>query len=442
VNYDVPNHHEDYVHRCGRTGRAGAKGTAVTFIGPDEERYAPDLVKALKESGRPVPEDLAALAEAFARKRKDGTAQAHGSGFGGSGFKFNLLEDGKTKAERKAQAIEYGADAAALGSASEDEGEAKEDANAGIVQTRGVAAQAQQQQQQAQQAQQQLQQLQQQQGAQPAQPHAMAAPAAPLSAAQQQAAGVSAAQAAAVAAFQAAAAAKMNASMAGALALVPAHTAAAAAARAGFGPGALMPIGAAPLQAGPMCPPPQALTPAFAAAAHAAAAHVNQSAHAHAQLAAAAAAAAMTGSNATPAQRAAAFAASLSANARGGGGGGMPPGMPPGMGMPTQADHFELEIEINDFPQHARWKVTHKDSLREISDFTGAAITTKGQYVPPGKPPGPSERKLYLLVEGPTERSVREAKTKIREILEVAAQREQLPGGFGGGQMPGRYSVL
>jgi ATP-dependent RNA helicase DDX46/PRP5 len=113
-------------------------------------------------------------------------------------------------------------------------------------------------------------------------------------------------------------------------------------------------------------------------------------------------------------------------------------------GGPAQSDHFELEIEINDFPQHARWKVTHKDSLREISDFTGAAITTRGQYVPPGKPPGAQEKKLYLLVEGPTERSVREAKLKIREILEVAAQREVLPGGFGGGggQMPGRYSVI
>ena len=55
VNYDPPNHHEDYVHRVGRTGRAGNKGTAITFIGPEEERYAPDLVKALRESGAPVP---------------------------------------------------------------------------------------------------------------------------------------------------------------------------------------------------------------------------------------------------------------------------------------------------------------------------------------------------------------------------------------------------
>jgi hypothetical protein len=45
-------------HACERVdvgplcaGRAGAKGTAITFIAPEDERYAPDLVKALKESG-------------------------------------------------------------------------------------------------------------------------------------------------------------------------------------------------------------------------------------------------------------------------------------------------------------------------------------------------------------------------------------------------------
>ena len=48
VNYDVPSHYEDYVHRCGRTGRAGRKGTAVTFLCPDQERHAPDMVKGLK----------------------------------------------------------------------------------------------------------------------------------------------------------------------------------------------------------------------------------------------------------------------------------------------------------------------------------------------------------------------------------------------------------
>jgi hypothetical protein len=50
-----------------------------------------------------VPGDLEALAEAFQVKRKAGTAQAHGSGFGGSGFKFDAAEEQEHKAERKVQ---------------------------------------------------------------------------------------------------------------------------------------------------------------------------------------------------------------------------------------------------------------------------------------------------------------------------------------------------
>ena len=58
INYDTPNHHEEYVHRCGRTGRAGAAGTAVTFQAPSDDQYAPDLVKALRDSKAPGPADL------------------------------------------------------------------------------------------------------------------------------------------------------------------------------------------------------------------------------------------------------------------------------------------------------------------------------------------------------------------------------------------------
>jgi ATP-dependent RNA helicase DDX46/PRP5 len=91
-------------------------------------------------------------------------------------------------------------------------------------------------------------------------------------------------------------------------------------------------------------------------------------------------------------------------------------------------------LEINDFPQKARWNVTHKDSLAQISEFTGAVITTRGQYLPPGKPLPVGERKLYLLIEGPTQRSVSGAKQKIKQIIEDAIAKETLPGGFGGGK--------
>ena len=54
---------EDYVHRVGRTGRAGNKGTAYTFVTPEQDKYAVDIVRALKASSAPVPDVLENLAE-------------------------------------------------------------------------------------------------------------------------------------------------------------------------------------------------------------------------------------------------------------------------------------------------------------------------------------------------------------------------------------------
>ncbi len=48
VNYDLPNGSDDFVHRIGRTGRAGAKGIATTFITPLEKRDARKLENELK----------------------------------------------------------------------------------------------------------------------------------------------------------------------------------------------------------------------------------------------------------------------------------------------------------------------------------------------------------------------------------------------------------
>jgi len=55
VNYDVPNNAEDYVHRIGRTGRAGASGIAITLMAPDEERNLADIEKLIKRSLLRVP---------------------------------------------------------------------------------------------------------------------------------------------------------------------------------------------------------------------------------------------------------------------------------------------------------------------------------------------------------------------------------------------------
>ncbi|OMO90887.1 hypothetical protein COLO4_18817 [Corchorus olitorius] len=279
INFDVPNHYEDYVHRVGRTGRAGRKGCAITFISEDDTRYAPDLVKALELSEQVVPDDLKALADGFMAKVNQGLEQAHGTGYGGSGFKFNEEEDEKRKAAKKAQAKEYGFEEDK--SDSEDEDEDKSDSE-DEDEDKQIAAMA---------------------------------------------------------------AATKSSTV---------------------------------LMQNPL-------------------------------------------SNEEAARKAAlqATLARIRADA-----------------MP---EHYEAELEINEFPQNARRKVIHKETLGQISERTGAAITARGQFFPPGRIPGPGERKLYLFIEGPTEISVKGAKAELKLILEdFSHQASQLPGG----NQPGRYQVL
>jgi ATP-dependent RNA helicase RhlE len=45
INFDVPTHAEDYVHRIGRTGRAEATGDAITFVSREEEKYLREVGK-------------------------------------------------------------------------------------------------------------------------------------------------------------------------------------------------------------------------------------------------------------------------------------------------------------------------------------------------------------------------------------------------------------
>jgi ATP-dependent RNA helicase RhlE len=50
VNYELPNVPEDYVHRIGRTGRAGATGVAVSLVSPDEAGLLKDVEKLLRKT--------------------------------------------------------------------------------------------------------------------------------------------------------------------------------------------------------------------------------------------------------------------------------------------------------------------------------------------------------------------------------------------------------
>ena len=55
INYDVPHQPEDYVHRIGRTARAGAKGEAMTLVTP-QDRYRFDKIERFIE--RAVPRHI------------------------------------------------------------------------------------------------------------------------------------------------------------------------------------------------------------------------------------------------------------------------------------------------------------------------------------------------------------------------------------------------
>lgn len=102
VNYDAPNHLEDYVHRAGRTGRAGNTGTAVTFITEEQDRYAVDIAKALRQSGQPIPEAVQKLVDSFMEKVKAGKEKAGASGFGGKGLeRLDQERDAAKARERK-----------------------------------------------------------------------------------------------------------------------------------------------------------------------------------------------------------------------------------------------------------------------------------------------------------------------------------------------------
>lgn len=56
INYDLPTDIDDYVHRIGRTGRAGNTGVAISFFNRNNQNIAKGLVDILKESGQEIPE--------------------------------------------------------------------------------------------------------------------------------------------------------------------------------------------------------------------------------------------------------------------------------------------------------------------------------------------------------------------------------------------------
>lgn len=71
INYEIPSAPEDYVHRIGRTGRAGASGIAISFVSSDEEKYLAEIEKLIK---RQLPKQTVEI-----EKRSTRSSHAHDS---------------------------------------------------------------------------------------------------------------------------------------------------------------------------------------------------------------------------------------------------------------------------------------------------------------------------------------------------------------------------
>ena len=70
INYGAPQNIVDYVHRIGRTGRAGNKGVATTFINLEtDEELLPDLKKHLMENDQHVPNEIQNFVSAKIRQQ-------------------------------------------------------------------------------------------------------------------------------------------------------------------------------------------------------------------------------------------------------------------------------------------------------------------------------------------------------------------------------------
>jgi ATP-dependent RNA helicase DBP3 len=68
INYTFPLTIEDYVHRIGRTGRAGKSGISYTFFQPGDKSHAGALQQVLKQVGQPIPDALAKFGNTIKKK--------------------------------------------------------------------------------------------------------------------------------------------------------------------------------------------------------------------------------------------------------------------------------------------------------------------------------------------------------------------------------------
>ena len=102
INYDMPSCAEDYVHRIGRTGRAGAEGLAFSFFSSANAKMARQIVGILQEAKQVVPQELRQLAatsrgggSSFRSRGRFGGRGRFGNQFSGPGGRFSSMGGGR-----------------------------------------------------------------------------------------------------------------------------------------------------------------------------------------------------------------------------------------------------------------------------------------------------------------------------------------------------------
>ncbi|KAK2882193.1 probable ATP-dependent RNA helicase DDX46 [Channa argus] len=358
VNYNCPNHYEDYVHRAGRTGRAGNKGYAYTFITEDQVRYAGDIIKALELSGSPVPPELEQLWASFKDQQKaEGKTIKSSSGFSGKGFKFDETEHALANERKKLQK-------AALGLQDSDDEDGALDIEEQIESMFNSKKRVKD----------------------------LSAPG----------------------------------SAAGSAGTANATAAA---------PGGLPGLG--PTSAGNIQKLEMAKRLALKINAQ-----KNLGAEAQDVMQQATNAILRGGTIMTPSVSAKTIAEQLAEKINAKLNYTPVEKLEEERQAAEQAEtvkRYEEELEINDFPQTARWKVTSKEALQRIGEYSEAAITIRGTYFPPGKEPKEGERKIYLAIESANEMAVQKAKTEITRLIKeelIRLQNSYQP------TSKGRYKVL
>nr|XP_023409147.1 probable ATP-dependent RNA helicase DDX52 [Loxodonta africana] len=70
INYDFPTSSVEYIHRIGRTGRAGHKGKAVTFFTEDDKPLLRSIANVIQQAGCPVPEYIKGFKKLLSKQKK------------------------------------------------------------------------------------------------------------------------------------------------------------------------------------------------------------------------------------------------------------------------------------------------------------------------------------------------------------------------------------